>query len=428
MRQAQAIIDHALKANPNDSEMRLRKARSLLAEATAPAIENAVQILEKLTQDNPEFAPAWRILAKVLVRQGFSAKAIDTILEGLVHNERDKELLMLKAQAEVSKSPFLAIATFRQLLVLDPNDIVVTLRLADAYVATDEADKAESLLKEYLIKCDASYRRICRTALAVAMYSNNKKTEAKAEFDSLIAAEPNDPSPALAMVKVLEKDKLWDQIERQAVDWYQKHPGDIQTPLAMAGILASNEGEAPKKAGENILRLMFADHPSDIRIVGTLAVLMQTQGRDDEAAKFYRRVIEIKPDDIVSINNLAWIICEKQGKHAEALELTEKGLALAPQYIDLIDTRGVAYYRMGKFDDAIRDFSECIRLYPEDTAAVTAAHFHLARAFAKKKQTDKAVENLNKALRLNDKVGGLSPDDLDEVNHLLEKLSKEGGK
>jgi len=37
------------------------------------------------------------------------------------------------------------------------------------------------------------------------------------------------------------------------------------------------------------------------------------------------------------------------------------------------------------------------------------------------------VENLNKALRLNDKVGGLSPDDLAEVNNLLEKLSNEGG-
>jgi tetratricopeptide (TPR) repeat protein len=226
---------------------------------------------------------------------------------------------------------------------------------------------------------------------------------------------------------MFEKDKLWDQIERQAGDWYRRHPEDIQTPRAMAGILASNEGEDPKKAGERVLRLMFADRPRDIRIVGTLAVLMQTQGRDDEAAEFYRRAIEIKPDDVVSMNNLAWIICENQGKHAEAIELTEKGLSLAPNYIDLIDTRGVAYYRMGRFDDAIRDFSECIKLYPEDTAAVTAAHFHLARALAKAKRTDESVENLNKALRLNDKVGGLSPDDLAEVNNLLEKLSNEGG-
>lgn len=427
IRQAQAVIDRSLKANPNDSEMRLRKARTLLAEATAPAIENAVRILEKLTEDNPKFVSAWRILARVLMRQGLSARAIDTILEGLVHNERDKELLMLKAQAEASKSPFLAIATFKQLLVLDPNDIVVALSLADVYVATDEADKAESLLREHLTKCDASYRRICRTALATAMYSNNKKTEAKAELDSLIAEEPNDPSPALAMVRMFEKDKLWDQIERQAGDWYRRHPEDIQTPRAMAGILASNEGEAPKKAGERVLRLMFADRPRDIQIVGTLAVLMQTQGRDDEAAEFYRRAIEIKPDDVVSMNNLAWIICENQGRHAEAVELAEKGLALAPEYIDLIDTRGVAYYRMGRFDDAIRDFSECIKLYPEDTPAVTAAHFHLARALAKAKRTDESVENLNKALRLNDKVGGLSPDDLVEVNNLLEKLSNEGG-
>lgn len=425
--QAGAIIDSSLEVNPDDSGLRLRKARALLGEATAPAIQQAVQILEKLTEDNPGFAESRRLLARVLMRQGLTAKALDTILQGLVHNEKDKELLMLKAQAEASKSPFLAIATLKQLSALDPNDIDIAFRLADAYVATGEAEKAESLLTEHLAKCDDSYKRMCRTALAIAMYSNNKKVEAKAEFDALIAEEPNDPTAALAMAKMFEKDKLWDEIEDYAVERYKQYPGDVRTALAIAKILAANEGDVPKKAAEKLLKLILDDHPDDIRIAGTLAVLMQTRGRDNEAAKFYRRVIELKPDDVVSINNLAWIICENQGKHAEALELAQKGLKIAPNYIDLIDTRGVAYYRMGKFEDAIKDFSECIRLYPEDSPAVTAAYFHLARALARAQRSEEAEQSLNKALQLNDKVGGLSPDDLAEVNNLLEKLSNKGG-
>ncbi|MHC4740892.1 MAG: tetratricopeptide repeat protein [Planctomycetota bacterium] len=426
-RQARAIIERSLIVNPEDSQLKFRKAQVMLAEGTAPAIRDAVKILEELTEENPGFAEARRLLARVLMRQGLTAKALDTILQGLVHNEKDKELLMLKAQAEASKSPFLAIATLKQLSNLDPNDINIALSLADAYIATGEPEKAESLIREHLLKCDDSYKRMCRTALAIAMYSNNKKTEAKAEFDALIDEEPNDPAAALGMVKMFEKDKLWDQIESFAVERYKKYPADVSTALAMAKVLGANEGDVPRKAGENLLKLMFEDHPNDVRIPALLAVLMQTQGRDDEAATFYRRVIEIKPDDVVSINNLAWIICESQGKHAEALELADKGLAIAPNYIDLIDTRGVAYYRMGKFDDAIKDFSECIRLYPEDTPAVTAAYFHLARALAKAERSDDAVQSLNKALKLNDKVGGLSPDDLTEANNLLEKLSNKGG-
>ena len=428
VQQARAIIDRSLESNPDNAALRFLKARALYnIEPTAPSIQNAIQVLEKLTEDRPEFSEAWGLLAEILAKQGQSAKAIDTVLEGLVHNDKNRALLLMKAQAEAAKSPFLAIATLRQLLALDPNDMIAIVHLADAYIATDEADKAENLLRELLARCDASLRRACRIALAAAMYDNDKKTEAQAEFDLLAAAEPNDPIPILTQVRLLGKDKLWNQIESKAVDWYQKYPKDIQTLLAIVQTLMANEDTIPEQTADNVLRMAFKDHSGDIRIVGTLAVLMQRLDRNDEAAEFYRRVIEIRPDDVVSLNNLAWIVCEYQDKHAEALELARRGLRLAPKYIDLIDTRGVAYYRMGRFTDAVRDFTDCIKLYPEETPAVTNVYFHLARAFAKAKEANNALENLNKALSLNEKLGGLSEDDLAEANDLLKQLSKEGG-
>jgi len=427
VQQANTIIDRSLEVNPDNADLRLLKAKVLLIEPTAPSVQDAIQILEKITQDRPEFSEAWVLLAQILTNQGQSAKAIDTILEGLVHNDKDRTLLMMKAQAEAAKSPFLAIATLKQLLTLDPNDLTVTMNLADAYVATNEPDKAEGLLTEFLAKCDPSLKRVCRIALAAAMYANNKKAQAQAEFDSLEADDPNDPTPLLTHVKMLTKDKLCDTIEGKALDWYQKHPDDIQTVLTIAQVLAANDDATAQKAAENTLKIALKDHGDDIRLVGTLAVLMQKLERNDEAAEFYKRVIEIRPDDVVSLNNLAWILCEYQDKHAEALDLAQRGLKLAPKYIDLIDTRGMAYYRMGKFTDAIRDFTDCINLYPQETASVTAVYFHLARAFAKVQDVDNALQNLNKAMSLNDKLGGLSQGDLAEAKQLLEQLSKEGG-
>jgi len=106
------------------------------------------------------------------------------------------------------------------------------------------------------------------------------------------------------------------------------------------------------------------------------------------------------------------------------LELTQRGLQLAPQYIDLIDTRGVVYYRLGEFDKAIQDFTECIKLYPSGVPAAVASRFHLARAFVKLGRTDKAIEHLNQALDLERRFGGLSSTDLAEAQHLLEELQK----
>ena len=425
--QARAILDQALKSNPANSMLKLLKAQALLAEGTAPAIDGAVQILRRLTEDQPRISGAWALLGEILLRQGLPGEAIDTVLQGLVYNTKDRTLLILKARAEAARSPFLAIATLKQLMTLDPNDVGAAMRLADAYIATGEPDKAVNLLRRLVTTCDTSDRRGCSIGLAVALYSNDSKAEAQKEFDSLVQAEPNDPAPLLAQVQLFEGDKLWGEIERKAVDWYQKHPEDIQTPLFVARRLAAVEDTASRKTAENILRMVLKDHPEDVETMSTLAMLMQLVERSDEAAKLYRRVLEVRPDDVVAMNNLAWILCEDQEKHQEAFELAQKGLKILPNYVDLIDTRGMVYYRMGEFDKAVQDFSTCIKLYPSETSVVTASHFHLGRAFAKLNQTDKAVESLNKALNLNSEAGGLSTADLADVKRLLEKLSKEGG-
>ncbi|MBA7669554.1 hypothetical protein ES703_77685 [subsurface metagenome] len=101
-----------------------------------------------------------------------------------------------------------------------------------------------------------------------------------------------------------------------------------------------------------------------------------------------------------------------------------------PDYIDLIDTRGVAYYRLGEFDKAVEDFTTCIELYPDGTLAAISSRFHLARAFAKLRQKDKAVEHLNQALDLNraldpdNRIGALSDTDLAEAQRLLKQLQE----
>jgi tetratricopeptide (TPR) repeat protein len=117
-------------------------------------------------------------------------------------------------------------------------------------------------------------------------------------------------------------------------------------------------------------------------------------------------------------------MCEKQGKYRQALELAQRGLKIVPNYIDLIDTRGVAYYRLGQFNKAVQDFTTCIELYPKGVPSTAASHFHLARAFAGLGQRDKAVEHLNQTLDLESRIGGLLTTDLAEAQRLLERLQK----
>jgi len=96
----EAIFDEALKSNPDDTDLRLFKAKSLLMERTAEATKEAEQILQQITDDQPEISQAWELLGKIyLIRRKQTGKAKDTILRGLSHSPNDKALLLLKARA-----------------------------------------------------------------------------------------------------------------------------------------------------------------------------------------------------------------------------------------------------------------------------------------------------------------------------------------
>jgi tetratricopeptide (TPR) repeat protein len=427
IRQAKSILDKGLESNPDDSELQLLKARTLLTEGTAPAIENAAKLLQKVTETQPKISEAWLLLGEIMLRQGDPGKAIDIALRGLVHKANDRALLVLKARAEAARSPALAILTLRGLRDMDPNDTDTAVLLANTYIAAGEPAKAVDLLKNQISICNDSTRRKCSLALAVALYKNGNKAEAQKEFDLLLQSEPNDASPLLAQVRLFKDDQLWNQLSQSVADWHQKHPKDTGTPITVAGELVAAENSEAKKTAEEILRMMLDKDPKSIGAMGVLATLLQITERFGESAEVYQKILALQPDNVIAINNLAWITCEEQGKFQQALDLAEKGLKIAPNYIDLMDTRGVAHYRLGEFNKAIQDFTTCIKLYPKETPSGTASRFHLGRAFAALGEKDKAIEQLNQALNLESQTRGLSPKDLAEARRLLKELSKGKG-
>ena len=424
VQEGKALLEKALESNPEDIQFRLLKARLVLTEGTAPSIESARQMLQKITEQQPEISQAWVLLGEIAIKQGQSGKAMEAALGGLANGPNDKNLLLLKARAEAERSPVLAIPTLRRLHEMDPGDLNVVVLMANTYIKTDEPDKAVNLLREQLSVCNVSDRGKCKTALAVALYKSGNKPEAQKEFDSQLESEPNDPGPLLAQVQLLKDDKAWDELSRKVVGWYEKHPEDSRTTVSVAReLMLAADGQA-RKTAEEILRMVLKNNSDSIETMSVLAILLQISGRSEESSTLYQRILKLDPENIISMNNLAWILSEVQGKHQEALDLALRGLKIAPNYYDLIDTCGVIYYRLGEFDKAIRDFTECIKLYPDITPSSIGTRFYLARAFAELGQKDKAIQYLKEALELKSPNGGLSTADLAEAQSLLKKLQE----
>ncbi|HEC04328.1 MAG TPA: tetratricopeptide repeat protein, partial [Phycisphaerales bacterium] len=403
-----AILQEALEAEAEDVDLLLYKARSLLLDGTGSAVESAEQILETITEEWPERSDAWVLLGEIAIKQGQSDKAMNAALGGLAHRPTDKALLLLKARAEAARSPVLAIPTLEVLHNLNPDDVRAALLLANTYTRAGEPKRAMTLLRKQLQNDKTPSRRLYEIAMAAALYRNGTKQKAEKEFQLLLQAEPNDPTPLFEYVRLLKEDRQWDRVSRKVINWFRDHTDGSNTAVSIAGGLLAIDDSQASKAAEDILRTVLRDDPKCTPAMRALAVMLQTTGRTAEAAVLYERLLAIEPNHLIAINNLAWIMCEDQGKYSEALELAQRGLDIAPDYFDLVDTRGVIYYRLGKFDKAAQDFTKCVDNGPSETPAGVATRFYLARTLVELGENRRAIAQLDQALDLQSRLGGLS--------------------
>ena len=417
------ILDRALSSNPQDVDLRLYEARRLMTRGTAPAIEKAQEVLLEITQEYPKVADSWVLLSQIHFQHAQFRKAMDTILSGLAYSPVDTNLLLLKTRVEVIRAPESAIPTLKQLCEREPDNSRILFELARIYISIDQPDKAETLLKNFLANCKGQECRNADMILAVALYKNNNKIEAKRKFNLLYEGNADDSKVFLAEAKMLVDGHEWDQLWHRINDWLQQNPDDISTFIVLARKLIATKNDIALDITEKLLRKILERNVECIEAMSLLAMILQVNNRPVEAAKLYEKIIEIQPDTYVAINNLAWIMCEEQGKYQQALELVQKGLRKVPDYIDLVDTRGVIYYRLGEHKKAVRDFTRCVNLYPKNSSSLVSSHFHLARVLVALGQDNNAIQNLRKTLDLSKEIGGLSSDELAEVQRLLVKLT-----
>jgi tetratricopeptide (TPR) repeat protein len=321
----------------------------------------------------------------------------------------------------------LAVPTLKELLRQDPNDLDALARLADADSKAGRPDKTQELLQllqERLAVLEGPARRRCETILAVTLYRNGQDENAMARFEALMKADPNDPAPMLALAQLPDALRRCPQLRQFAEDWMARHPDDIRTPTVLAAAWITSRDAEGIRAAEGLLRSVLQRAPESVAALLVLGDLTGATGRLEENANVNRRILEVAPNNVIAMNNLAWYLCEERGQYQEALSLATKGLELAPEYLDLVDTRGVAHYRLGHMEEAVRDFTRFIELCPPGLASLATTRFHLARTYSEMGNAAEAVRQLEQISGLREGRSSLSASDQAEASRLLEKLRK----
>lgn len=431
---AGVLVEQALQLHPQDVVLKLHQAKVLQRRETAPATEQARAVLREITEERPRLVEAWELLATLELREDQLARAMDVTLRGLAENPDSRRLLVLKAQAELRRSPTLAIPTLKGLIDQDPNDMDVISQLAFVYLQAERPQEALTLLRRHLTAPSGPARRQARIAMASVLYQTGDVNEAAAIFEDMVQAEPDDPSLPVIWAGQLAAGQHWTELKSVLADWSARHPDDMAVSRTVARDLLAGGMPEGVRIAEELLRSDVERHPQSIGSLYLLAQAATVAERAEEAISLNQRIIELDPNNVFAVNNLAWLLCEEQGQCQKALELANRGLKLKPDYIDLIETRGVIHYRLGRLEEALRDLSRSIELYPVNAPALAVTHFHLARVYAQMGRRTDAIEHVERALTLHrrsdqstdpgQRKSVLSGSDLADAQHLLDQLQK----
>ncbi len=368
------------------------------------------------------------------LREDQLSRAMDVVLRGLAENPENRRLLLLKAQAELRRSPALAVPTLKGLIDQDPNNIGIISQLAQVYTQAERPEEAQRILRQYLATHSGPERKQAQVALAAVLYTSGRIDEAGTIFTDLVQAEPDNPSLPVIWARHLASSERWTELRSLLADWNARHPDDEIVPRSVAQHLLAVEASEAQAIAADLVRADLERHPESIVSLSLLAQMATVAGRADEAVSLNEKIIQLDPNSVVAMNNLAWLLCEEKGQCQRALDLANRGLEIRPQYIDLIETRGVIHHHLGHLDQAVQDLTRSIELYPANAPALALTHFHLARVYAEMGRRTEAISHVERALDLHrrseqstdpaQQKSMLSQRDLADAQHLLDQLQK----
>jgi tetratricopeptide (TPR) repeat protein len=135
---------------------------------------------------------------------------------------------------------------------------------------------------------------------------------------------------------------------------------------------------------------------------GNYYQLLNTDGLDGETVELltgYYQSFKLASGIGLShnIHNNLGLAYDRIGKYEEAIRELKEALRLNPYYIEVHNNLGVTYDRMGRHEEAVNELKEALKLNPD----YTEAHCNLGNIYARSGRYEEAAGELQEALRIN---------------------------
>ncbi len=355
--EAKTYIDAMTQKYPNSIlTLGLKFQYHILAGERRPAID----ALNQLTKLIPTAPRPYIVLANLYWQEGMIPQAEKNAFKAMKLGEKTVlphmmigDILFIKGQFQQS------MAYYDRVLEVQPDNFVALLQTGDLYLNMGQPKKAEERYRKALTTNPRMRSLQTKIAWAKAMGGD---LEGALDMDRQYMWEaPNDTQAINAYVNVLIYAKRLDEaidtvqksIKRQPREWSLRYLlGDLY--------ILKNDFKSATASYATALAL----NPGDIPMVLNVGARYEKNASDGETEKFYLEVRNKYPDNTLIANQLAWLYIERMGVPQKAKELVELLMA-DKERLEVKDTIGWYYYKLGNFVTAESYFREALQLSPD---------------------------------------------------------------
>lgn len=425
--EGRALLTEAIERDGGTPSLYLERGRM---HARAGDMEAAIADLEAAIAEDAELLSAYELLGELHIRQGALEPARETYARILQRTpdhhtarqrladlhaaagEIDEAMRLVQAAAERSPQnptwprqlgrlalrqgdPETAAAHFQRVAALAPtaHDVaqLVTLQLQ-----LDEPEAVLAVLAEHPAMTEAQPALQARRGRALAMLERVDEAERAFARALEISRRPQ---------QVMDAARQWS--EALGIDAALAHLTPFEG-VADAGATkadaSASESEPTTSAGpdavtralwreiaaanlearagrfEAVIRRLEAwrssaaeaDADSQWLFYSLLGRAHHVDGAHAEAAAIYDQMLALRPNDLVTLNDLAYLLADSLAEPERALLLAHRAAAQAPGNARVLDTLGWAKYHAGELEAAQRALERALELEP-----LAEAHLHL---------------------------------------------------
>ncbi len=109
--------------------------------------------------------------------------------------------------------------------------------------------------------------------------------------------------------------------------------------------------------------------PDKPNLLNNIGVLLEKQGRHEEAIARYREALRLDPQHLISMRNIAQVLTN-QGRYAEGLAAAQKVIVHYPGDAQAHHLIGGLLSKQGRKEEAIARYREALRLNPQHQTAM----------------------------------------------------------